>query len=595
LSGDKRQNRSGFTSTLNTIQRLRFGGFEIDFDSQELRKHGHRLRVQKKPFQILQKLLETPGALVTRSELARYLWPDLNVLFDRSLNTAVNALRRVLNDPPRNPRFIETRTGVGYRFIAPVENVIEEATATDDCVSLAVLPFENAAGDASVDYIADGVAESILTMLATCEGVRVIARSSAWRFRGPDVDPLEAAKRLRVGALITGRIITGRNITGPNLDRGELLAIGAELVDVQSGQRLWGEQFHRKPGEILDAAKDIATEVCKVLGLASPRATRPARVGNFDAYQDYWKGRYFYNKMTEEDLHKSVAYFEAALAVEPECALAYTGLADALSLFAVMGTLPSRVALPRAREYALAAIRTDSRLAEAHVSLAEVKKLYDWDGAAAEAEYKRALELNPNSERARRLYANFLSATGRPQEAGEQVRLALELDPMSLVINMEAAWQLYMARDFQGALEQSWRALAMEPKFAPAQQTLGLAYEQMGMFEEAIVELRNARICSGDHPVALAALAHAHAVAGERQQAGELLAELQRVACERYVSSYWVAVVQTGLSERALALESLERALEERDAWLIWLKVEPRFDPLRECPQFGALLQSCEL
>ncbi len=585
MSGDKRQNRSELTGTLNTIQRVRFGAFEIDFDCRELRKHGHRLRVQKKPFQILQRLLETPGVLVTRSELARYLWPDLNVLFDRSLNTAVNALRRVLNDPPRNPRFIETRTGVGYRFIAPVENVVEEATSTDDCVSLAVLPFENAAGDASVDYIADGLAESVLTMLASCEGVRVIARSSAWRFRGPGVEPLEAAKRLRVGALITGRI----------LDHGEHLAIGVELVDVQSGQRLWGEQFHRKPSEILDAAQDIAAEVCKALGLASPKDTRPVRVQNFDAYQDYWKGRYFYNKMTEEDLHKSVAYFEAALAVEPECSLAYTGLADTFSLFAMMGTLPSKVALLRAKEYALAAIRSDGRLAEAHVSLAQVKKLYDWDGAAAEAEYTHALELNPNSARARRFYADFLSAIGRPQEARQQVRLALELDPMSLVIKMEAAWQLYMARDFQGALEQSWRALAMEPKFAPAQQTLGLAYEQMGMLEEAIVELRNARTCSGDHPVALAALAHAHAVAGQRQQAGELLAELQRVSRARYVSSYWVALVQTGLGEHALALESLEKALEERDVWLIWLKVEPRFDPLRVCPQFGALLQRCEL
>jgi TolB-like protein/Flp pilus assembly protein TadD len=436
-----------------------------------------------------------------------------------------------------------------------------------------------------VDYVADRLAESILTMLASCQGVRVIARSSAWRFRGPDVDPLEAAKQLRVSALITGRL----------LDHGEHLAIGVELVDVQSGQRLWGEQFHRKPREILDAAQDIAAEVCKVLGLASPRAALLPRVPNFDAYQDYWKGRYFYNKMTEEDLHKSVAYFEAALAVEPECALAYTGLADTFSLFAIMGTLPSKVALPRAREYALAAIRTDTRLAEAHVSLAEVKKLYEWDGAAAEAEYKHALELNPNSARARRLYANFLSAIGRPREAREQIRLALELDPMSLVINMEAAWQLYMARDFKGALEQSWRALAMEPKFAPAQQTLGLAYEQMGMFEEAIVELRNARICSGDHPVALASLAHAHALVGERTQAGELLAELQQVSLTRYVSSYWVAVVQTGLGERALALESLEKALEERDAWLVWLKVEPRFDPLRDCSQFAALLQTCGL
>jgi DNA-binding winged helix-turn-helix (wHTH) protein/Tfp pilus assembly protein PilF len=448
LSGAKLQTQDELRHVVISA-RLRFGVFEISLRERELRKFGLRVRLQQKPFQILQRLLETPGEFVTREELARVLWPDSHVLFDRSLNTAVNALRRALGDPGRNPRFIETRQGLGYRFIAEVEQ-----------------------GQA------DHAARPVYSKLRSTEG-----------------------------------------------------------------------------------------------------------------YRDYLKGRYFSNKLTEEDLRKSVAYFESALARDPGYALAYTGLADTYTLFAFQGMLPANQCFAHARKFAEAALRIDDRLPEAHTSIAGVKRSCDWDWTGAETAYRRALELNANDARARRLYANHLSTMGRSEEALREIGAAQELDPLSLVVNTESAWLLYIARDFQGAVEQSWKTLAMEPRFAPAQNTLGLAYQQLGMMEEAIVELENARTCSGNHPSALAAFVHALAIAGRKNEAGESLEQLKRVSSTRHVSPYWLSIAYTALEEWDDAFESLSKAREERDAWLVWLNVEPRFDPLRNDARFTDLLR----
>jgi Tfp pilus assembly protein PilF len=237
-------------------------------------------------------------------------------------------------------------------------------------------------------------------------------------------------------------------------------------------------------------------------------------------------------------------------------------------------------ALKRAKEYALAALRIDGQLAEANLSFAQVKQLLDRDPATTEIDYRRALALNPNSARARYLYAGYLCAIEKPEAAREQIHSALELDPLSLDVNTEAAWQRYLARDFQGAIEQAWRILAMEPKFAPAQHILGLAYEQMGMLEEAAVELENSCSCWSKHPMPLAALAHVHASAGDRTQATQLLSELHQVASERHVSPYWFALVHAGLGEREPALHYLNEASAQRDVWTIWTKVDPRFAEL---------------
>ena len=429
---------------------LRFGVFELHLEDRELRKRGLRIKLQHKPFQILRLLLETPGDFVPRACLARNLWPDLHVDFDRSLNTAMNSLRRALGDSSENPRFIETRTGFGYRFIAPVEPIHESLSQT--------------------------------------------------------VEPAETA-------------------------------IGRQ---------------------------------------------------DLEPYHDYLKGRYFGDKLKEEDLRKSVAYFEAALAGNPEYAPAYAGLADTYSLFAALGTLPPQDAYHRAKQFIATALRIDRNLAEAHAALASLRTFHERDLVNAEAEYRKALDLDQNYARGHQFYAEHLSARGRHQEALLEIGIARQLDPLSLVINMKMAWILYMARDFHGALEQSWKTLAMDPAFAPAQNTLGLACQQMGLLEDAIVELQNACVCSADHPAALASLGHAYASAGMRREAEQLLRQLQRMSESRYVSPYWMALLHAALEETHVAFEYLEKARSSGDVWLAWLCVEPRFDSLRSLPEQSA-------
>ena len=447
-----------FRAASPAARKFRFGTFEIDLRERELRNRGIRLRLQHKPFQILELLLQRRGSLVTRAELAKHLWPNLHVSFDHGLNTAVNTLRQTLGDSTRHSRYIETRSGLGYRFIAPVEEIWEAAE------------------------------------------------------------------------------------------------LAAASPPADNGQR-------------------------------SKRHT-----SSFEAYQDYGRGRFFLNRMNEADLRKSVACFESAIAQDPRYALAYAGLADVYTLFALLGMVASSEARRRAEELVTAALAIDDSLAEVHGTLAAVKKLLDWDYAAAESEYLRALELNPGYAGGHHGYAALLSATGRHEHAIQKVHRALELDPLSLTISVELAWCQYLARDFEAAMQQSWKTLVLEPAFAPAQNTLGVAYEQMEMHEEAITELHNARVCSDQNPAAIAALGHAYANAGKRQEAAEAAQELEELSRSRYVSPYWKSILYAGLGSPDTALHWIEKACEERDVWLVWLNVEPRFDPIRSHPRFERLL-----
>jgi TolB-like protein len=574
------------------VRKLRFGVFELDLHARELRKSGISVKLQQKPFQVLELLLRNRGEFVTRTELARHLWPDLHVSFERSLNTAVNVLRQVLGDSSRSCRYVETRSGLGYRFIAHVED-INEPTASpsfrDTTDSIAILPFENLTADPNLDLLADGVAEGVIATLSSLERLRVIARTTAFRFRGPEHEPQAVGNRLNVRVVLSSRVAY----------RGSSLVISTELIDVQTGHRLWGEQYSRMPSEIFGIERNIATQIVKVLnlpsGVRSSARFKKNYTANLEAYQDYLKGRYFYNKMTEEDLRKSIAHFEAALRQDSDYSLAYTGLADTYSLFAVLGVLPPRDAYRRVKKLVMVALELDEELAEAHASLASIKRLFEKDWPGTEAAYLRALELNPNYADGHHWYSAHLSAMGRFEEALREIRAAQELDPLSLVINMEVAWDLYMARDFRGALEQSWKTLVLEPRFAAAQHTLGLAYEQLDMTDEAITEFQNARTCSGGHPATIAALGHAHAIAGNQDRASEALGELEQLSKLRYVSPYWRSLVYAGIGMDDLAVESLEKACDDGDVWLVWLKVEPRFDPLRSNTRFHQLLSKLRL
>jgi DNA-binding NtrC family response regulator/TolB-like protein len=502
-------------------------------------------------------------------------------------------LRRALGDSAENLRFVGTRSRRGYRFIAPVET--SEATATaasrpgEAIRSVAILPFENVGGDPEMEYLSDGITESIISSLSQLPRVRVMARSTVFRYRGPGVDPQAIGRDLGLQAVLTGRVVP----------HGDTLTIGTELVEVENGWRLWGEVYTRNLSDILAVQEDISREISTKLRLQltgeEKKALARRYTDNVEAYRDYLRGRYYCNKMTPDALKKGVMCFQQAIEKDPNYALAYAGLADTHGLFAFFGLRPAKEVMPLAKEAALKALELDDALAEGHVALANIRKHYDWDWLAAEQEYQRALALNPNYAGAHHAYAAYLAAAARPQEAIGEMLKAQELDPLSLVYSMEIAWNWFMAREYEAALEQSFKTLEMEPLFAPAQHTLGLALAQLGKHEEAIAAFQRALTGSGGNPVPLAALAHVYALAGRGREATEKLHELRQLCREAYVPPYWMALVHAGLDEKDAAFEWLERAYEDRDVWLVWLKREPRFDVLRSDPRFEHLLRQIGL
>ncbi len=569
-------------------QVVRFGAFEVDLGSRELRKRGLKLRLQEKPFQILALLLEKPGQVVTRQELRERLWPpDIHVGFDRSLNTAVNKLRLVLGDTAENPRFIETLARRGYCFIAPVERSPqpEAPERSAGIESIAVLPLHKANDDPEKEYLTLGITESLIAALSQLPGVQVMALSTVLRFRGMDVDARAVGRELGVDAVLTGRLV----------ERDDSLVIAAELVDTEKGWRLWGGQFRAQISDVLVLEEEVSREIATRL--------RGRRVGrdmssplkryteNGEAYRDYLKGRFYANKMTPDGLSKALECFRQAIERDGQYALAFAGLADAHVSTAFLGLNPPQEVFPQARRAALMALEIEDGLAEAHVSLAIIKKVYDWDWVGAEIEYTRALQLDPNSAMAHRLYGDYLLAMGRAREALLEIRRALDFDPLSLIINMELAWTYYLAGEYDLAAEQSLKTLEMEPNFTAAQYMLGLAYEQLNRYEEAIFSLETARRGSGNNPASLAALGHAYARVGKKPEAQQALEELREMSARRYVAPYWPAIVHAGLGEADAALGQLERAYAERDVWLVWLLVEPRFENLRTASGFENLIR----
>jgi tetratricopeptide (TPR) repeat protein len=310
-----------------------------------------------------------------------------------------------------------------------------------------------------------------------------------------------------------------------------------------------------------------------------------------DAYQDYLKGRYHLNRLMAGGLKKAIECFQSAIQHDSNYALAYTGLADALGLMGFMGLAPAAEVMPKAKEAARRAIEIDDSLPEAHASLGGIFKNYDWDWAASEREFKRALALNPNYANGRRMYASLLAAVSRPEESSRETRLALELDPFSLPIRVEAAYNAYMADDWERALEEALRTLELEPEFAPAQSILGQIYAQLGRYEEAIAVIEKARILTHDHPATLAGLAHVLAGGGRMEEARALANRLTESSRQQHISPFWLALAYTGVGEKAAALDALEKAYEQRDVILVWLGTEPRVDSLRAEPRFVEILR----
>jgi TolB-like protein/Flp pilus assembly protein TadD len=452
--------------------------------------------------------------------------------------------------------------------------------------SIAVLPFQNRSTEPDSEYLSEGLAESLIYRLSQLPNLKVSPTSLVFRYKGQEIDPIKVGKDLGVSAVLSGRIT----------QRGDNLTISAELVDVRYNKLLWGEQYDRKTSELLATQREIAREIVDTLKLkvsGQERGLAKHYTESNEAYQLYMKGRFYFNKRTEEGMKKGLEYFQQAIEKDPNFALAYSGVADTYDLLGTPdagGAMPPNEALPKGKKAALKAIELDETLAEPHVSLAHVKYYYDRDWPGAEREFKRALELNPNYPQAHHWYAIYLVWSGRTNEGLAEIRRAQELDPLSLPINMSVGWLLCDTNRTDEGIEQLRKTIEMDPGFVIAHHRLALCYERKGAYDEAIAEYHKV-LDLGGKSVGTAGLGQAYAMAGKRNEALNALAELQEQSKQRYVSRGVFALIYAALGDKDQAFAWLEKAVEEHDLSVARLKVDHRFDPLRSDPRFAELVK----
>ncbi len=450
--------------------------------------------------------------------------------------------------------------------------------------SIAVLPFANTSDDPNAEYLSDGISESLINSLSQLPGLKVIARSSTFKYKGKEVDLQEVANALGVEAVLTGRVV----------QRGDALIIRVELVKASDKTQMWGEQYDRKMSDLLAIQREIAGEIVEKLKLkvsGTEKGLAKHYTESNEAYQLYLKGRFYWNKRTAEALKKSTEYFNQAIEKDPSFALAYAGLADCYVVPA--NRLPPREAMPKAKAAAMRALELDDTLAEAHASLGRVFAAYDWNWTGAEKEYKRAIELNPSYAVAHQWYGGYFEALGRHNEGLAEKKRALELEPLSLIINFELGVTYYYARDYDQAIEQFRKTIELDQNFPPPHYFLPAAYQQKGMYGEAIAEFKKAASLTGgsEWSFSKAGLGHVYAATGKKSEARTVLDELKHASEKEYVPANSIALIYAGLGEKDQAFAWLDKGYEQRDFRMQWLKIEPRWDSLRSDPRFQDLMR----
>ena len=631
----------------NGIAKVRFGNFEFDPDEGELRKHGTRIKLQQRPRQILCILLEEPGRVISREELQRRLWDDGTVVdFDKGLNTAVRKLRDALGDTAAAPRYVVTVDRRGYRFIAPVAPLresrsvdippaavgtaaaVQRAPAPADeplpralhrplgmkwlaitvafvllafggwrllrsgqvqpapRIMLAVLPLENLTGDPSQEYLSEGLTEEMLSRLGNIDPAHmgVIARTSVMRYKANSAPLRQIARDLSVQYVIEGSVRR-------DADR---IRIAVQLIQTSDQSHIWARQYDRELKDLFTLQTEIADEVADEIQLTLGDRSRllaartPPSPQQYDAYDLYLKGQYFFNRRTPADFEHAIAYFQRATKKEPNYARAYAGLADCYALMAGYHVGPSSELMPKARTAALKALAIDPNLPEAHTALALIVQNYDWDWQTAEKEFRRAIELNPNYATAHHWYAEHLMWRGRFDEALKESEEARQLDPLSLIIAADNGAILYFSRQYDRAI-QKWRSvLEMDPDFSRA-HVIQAAYVEEGKFTEALgdIEKQHSRTPAAWYWTELAyTYGRARREAEAHHALQELLALNQRSSGdpELMVSAY------AGLSDKDQTIAWLEKAYLQHSNVLTSVKVNPSFDFLRGDPRFEDLL-----
>jgi TolB-like protein/DNA-binding winged helix-turn-helix (wHTH) protein/Flp pilus assembly protein TadD len=619
-------------SETQTEKRIRFGPFELDGGSCELRKNSIRLKITGQPLQILGMLLERSGAMVTREELRERLWAaDTFVDFEHSLNTAIKRLRRVLDDDPEHPRYVETVPRHGYRFIGVIESELAEhqdvlrrgfpgfsppvpsagptrsrkrnwiwitllialsallATlslrllkpAPARTTSVAVLPFVNDSGDGSLDYLGDGLADNVIDQLSQLRGFDVVAWSLASRYRLKD--PASAGKELGVGAVLTGSVTKN----------GNSVVVRSELLDPLTSRHLWGQEYTRNIADLRSLQFEITSDIARRFGLqltdVEKQRLDKQRADNPEAYELYLKGRYYSGRGTRDGLAKGLEYLQQATEKDPNYALAYSGLAY-YYFVAMDWLLPPREANEKSRAAAEKALSLDDSLAEAHTMLGVVDWIYDWNWAAAENEFRRSIELNPSYAPAHQFYGLYLASLGRSDEAISESRRALTLDPLSSELNGSLGQVLERTRHTAEAIRQQQKTVELDPNNWFSHLGLGFAYLQNKQYQDAIAQLNKA-VQLENNPDALGALGLAYGLSGDRNHAQTILLALQQRSARNYVPPYDFAQLYIGLGDKDKAFEWLEKARQDRGFAVAWLNVATDVDSVRSDPRFEQLLR----
>jgi TolB-like protein/DNA-binding winged helix-turn-helix (wHTH) protein/Tfp pilus assembly protein PilF len=602
-----------------------FGAFRFDSTARVLYKGSERVPLSPKVADTLLVLLTHRGRVVDKNEIIQLVWPGIFVE-EGGLTRNISALRKALGGDAESSSHIETIPKRGYRFVGAVQEtfvtpdadsaaagiaqapartgtsrrvailvgaaalllavgvyvarLMKSANRVSDRVSaVAVLPLKNISSDAGQDYFAEGMTEVVATELSRT-GLRVIAPASARRFQpGASLD--EIGRVLNVDAVIQGSV----------LQSGERVRINVELVQIPTGRMLWADHYERDLRDVLSLQAEVAGAIARNASAEArarrlrsprPRAVVPA------AYQAYLRGRFFWNKRTEPALRQAVEYFNEAIEKDNTYAPAHAGLADSWALLGsnFFDAVPPHEAMPRAKAAALRALELDPGLAEAHTSLAYVMMAYDWDLEGAGNEFERALQCDPGYATAHHWRAHYLLAAGRVDAAAAEMRQALEIDPLSLPVNVGVGWCSYFARRYDDAIRQYRATLELEPDFALAHQTLGMALVQKGDYAGATAEFRQAVELSGRGASAIAYLGYARARAGSKADARAQLAQLTEISRQRYVPAIYRALIYLGLNDSAGFSSWLSKAREERSEYLIYNRFDPALDAVRANPLF---------
>jgi DNA-binding winged helix-turn-helix (wHTH) protein/tetratricopeptide (TPR) repeat protein len=577
--------------------RYEFGPFSLDARRHVLLRDGQAISLAPKVFETLLLLVRNSGQVLKKNELMEAIWPDTFVE-ESNLAQHIFLLRKILGEEKSEHRYIVTVPGAGYRFVAQVresvnsENTFQQTAQPDSAgdvwppASLAVLPFKRIAGAKDDEALGLGIADALIMKLSGLRLVRVRPTTSVLKYAETTVEPLSAGRELRVDALLDGYYQR----------HGDQLRVSVQLIRVKDAMTIWAAKFDESFSNFFAIQDSVSEQVVRELELKLSSAEKTRLKKNYtdnpEALHAFIKGRYFWNRRTTGALKRGLEYANQAIALDPAYAAAYVGIADTYNLLGAQhSVLSPKEAFPKARAAAERALEIDPGMAEAYASIGFVNYCFDWDRETSERNFRKAIELKPNYPTAHHWYGELLSSSGRFTEAVAEMQQALTLDPLSLAIMTDLGATFYYEREYDRSESALREAMEVDPGFVRAYLVLAAVQEQKGAYDEAIASLRKASALAEDDPVILSSLAHACAVAGKTWEARAMLKELLQLSERRYLPPCSIALIYTGLGEFEAAHNWLEKAFEARDMNLVWLKVNPRFDPLRARAGFKELLR----